>query len=112
MAYEKTVWTVGDKITQEKLNKLEDGIEAAHELKAMPGSQGEPGPKGDKGDPGEAGPQGPKGDPGEQGPAGADAAVTPAAAVSNLAADADAAAIVTGINELLASLRAAGFLAE
>ena len=38
--------------------------------------------------------------------------LTPAAAVADLAADADAAAIVTAVNELLANLRTAGFLAE
>lgn len=156
MAYEKKVWEINQKITAEALNNMEDGIEAAHDLRATPGPQGEvgpqgekgetgpqgpkgdqgeagpvgaQGPKGDKGDTGAqgpqgepgskgetgavgpAGPKGDKGDPGEQGPAGTDATITPGAAVADIVDGTNAAAVASTVNELLASLRAAGFLA-
>lgn len=49
MAYTPTQWNDGDKITTEKMNKLEQGVKNE-----------------------QIGPAGPKGDPGETGPAGAD----------------------------------------
>lgn len=61
MAYTPTQWNDGDKITAEKMNKLEQGVKNE-----------QIGPAGPKGDPGETGPAGPKGDPGETGLAGAD----------------------------------------
>ena len=69
MAYTKTKWVNDSKpaINAANLNKIEEGIAAAHAIVA------EPGPKGDKGDPGVAGdpgPKGDKGDPGVQGPPG------------------------------------------
>ena len=54
------------------------------------------------------GPAGPAGPEGPQGPAGE---VIPAAAVADLAATAELADVITTVNALLASLRAAGLLA-
>lgn len=70
------------------------------------GAKGDKGDKGEKGDAGERGPQGPAG------PAGQDATITPAAAVEDLAPEADAATIATRVNTLLANLRTAGLLAS
>lgn len=82
------------------------------------GAQGPQGIQGEKGEQGDTGATGPKGEQGEQGPqgpagpAGQDATITPAAAVENLAPDADAATIVSRVNTLLANLRTAGLLAS
>ena len=99
MAYEKQTW-VNDEtvISAERMNHMEEGIEAA--------TNGTVGP---------AGPQGEKGDTGPQGPAGKDAVLTPATteaigAVKMAAAVADASGeTVTKeeYNGLLSSLRAA-----
>ena len=126
MAYTPTTWTDGDIITADKLNKLEQGVQ-----NEQVGPQGPQGPKGDTGATGAQGPQGetgpqgpagPKGDTGEtgpQGPAGPSytlpAATTEAlGGVKMAAAVADAAAAPTQgeFNALLASLRAAGILAQ
>lgn len=61
MAYTPTQWNTGDKITAEKMNKLEQGVQ-----NEQVGPQGPAGPKG------ETGPAGPTGKTGAQGPAGAD----------------------------------------
>ena len=61
MAYTPTQWNNGDKITAEKMNKLEQGVQ-----NEQVGPQGPAGPKG------ETGPAGPTGKTGAQGPAGAD----------------------------------------
>jgi len=105
MAYVKNTWRDGDIITAEKLNHLEDGVE-----EGRTGSQGPAGPKGDKGDPGAAGPagpagaQGPKGDKGDPG-----AGLTGVAAVlTSVAPDAQLAAAVTKINEIVGILNARG----
>lgn len=105
MAYVKNTWRDGDIITAEKLNHLEDGVE-----EGGTGSQGPAGPKGDKGDPGAAGPagpagaQGPKGDKGDPG-----AGLTGVAAVlTSVAPDAQLAAAVTKINEIVGILNARG----
>lgn len=98
MTYAKNAWRNGDLITAEKLNHMEEGI-----LNAA-NTPGPKGPQGPKGDPGEQGPKGEKGEP------GLNAAVTPAAAVADLADGADTTAIQTTVNALLASLRAAGLL--
>ena len=102
MAYEKQTW-VNDEtvISAERMNQMEEGIEAA--------TNGTVGP---------AGPQGEKGDTGPQGPAGKDAVLTPATteaigAVKMAAAVADASGeTVTKeeYNGLLSSLRAAGIV--
>lgn len=105
MAYVKNTWRDGDIITAEKLNRLEDGVEESGTA-----SQGPAGPKGDKGDPGAAGPagpagaQGPKGDKGDPG-----AGLTGVAAVlTSVAPDAQLAAAVTKINEIVGILNARG----
>lgn len=67
MAYTPTQWNNGDKITAEKMNKLEQGVQNEQVWPQ--------GPAGPKGETGPQGPAGPKGDPGEtgaQGQAGAD----------------------------------------
>ena len=72
MAYSKTTWNTGDKITKEKLNNMESGIANALEKPAADGTEGQilarnadgtlvyvnkpaNGEKGDKGDTGAAG---------------------------------------------------------
>lgn len=64
MAYTPTQWNNGDKITAEKMNKLEKGVQ-----NEQVGPQGPAGPKGETG---AQGPAGPKGETGAQGKAGAD----------------------------------------
>ena len=80
--YIPTSWSIGDKITAEKLNKIEEGIEVAN-TNAIGGEvdlsayatknyvdseidkiELTPGPQGPKGEQGPEGPQGPKGDDG------------------------------------------------
>ena len=74
MSYEPTVWSEGDFITADKLNKMEQGIK--NEQVGPQGPKGEQGPAGPKGETGERGPAGPqgtagaKGEKGDQGPAG------------------------------------------
>ena len=66
MAYSKTTWNTGDKITKEKLNNIESGIANALEKPAADGTlvyvnkpaDGAKGAKGDKGDTGAAGAKG------------------------------------------------------
>lgn len=101
MAYEKQTWIDGEKITKEKLNHIEDGIENI-ELT--------PGPKGDKGDAGAQGIQGPKGDKGDTGPKGADAVINKLAKIDALATGAEVAAVVTTLNSLIADLKTKGFM--
>ena len=64
MAYTPTQWNNGDKITAEKMNKLEQGVQ-----NEQVGPQGPAGPKGETGP---QGPSGPTGKTGAQGKAGAD----------------------------------------
>ena len=95
--YNLTTWTTGDKITQSKMNKIEDAIYTVNnkvenvelpevnltsyatkqyvddEISTIELTPGPKGDKGDKGDTGEQGIQGPKGDKGDtgiQGPKG------------------------------------------
>ena len=93
MAYTPTTWNNGDLITAEKLNKLEQGVK--NEQVGPQGPKGDPGAKGDKGDPGEA-------------------YTLPAAKTNALGGVKQAAAVPTKeeFNALLASLRAAGILAN
>lgn len=65
-----------------------------------------------KGEQGVQGAQGPQDIQGAAGPAGQDATITPAAAVEDLAPEADAATIAARVNTLLANLRTAGLLAS
>lgn len=92
MAYTPTSWANGDVITADRLNKLEQGV---HNEQV--------GPKGD------TGATGAKGDPGTN---GKDAVIIPGVAVADVAEGADAAALRTSLNSLLASLRTAGLLAK
>lgn len=90
-------------------------IKGEQGVQGVQGPQGIRGEKGEKGDTGATGPKGEQGEQGPQGPAGpagADATITPAAAVENLAPEADAATIATRVNTLLANLRTAGLLAS
>ena len=99
MAYTPTTWNNGDLITAEKLNKLEQGVK--NEQVGPQGPKGDPGAKGDKGDPGEA-------------------YTRPAAKTNALGGEKQAAAVPDAaaaptkeeFNALLASLRAAGILAN
>lgn len=78
------------------------------------GPQGPEGPQGPKGDAGEQGPAGAKGDPGEQGPQGPQGPAGPSkqgVAVPDVSGS-EAADAITTINALLASLRAAGLIAD
>lgn len=93
--YTPTDWKDGDVITSERLNKLEQGVQNEQ--------------VGPKGDTGLTGPAGEKGDAGAN---GKDAVITPGSAVADAAEGADAAALRTTVNALLASLRKAGLLAE
>ena len=85
----------------------------------LKGEKGDTGAQGPAGEQGETGPQGPKGDTGAQGPAG-ETYILPAATTSALGgvkmgaavADATAAPTQEEFNTLLASLRAAGVIAE
>ena len=104
MAYEKHTWQNDEIISAERLNAIENGI-AEIELT--------PGPQGATGERGPAGPTGPKGDRGEtgpQGPKGADAVINKLNKVDALASGADAATIVTAFNNLIADLKAKGFM--
>ena len=67
MAYTPTQWNDGDKITAEKTNKLEQGVQ-----NEQVGPQGPAGPKGEIGPQGPAGPKGDPGETGAQGQTGAD----------------------------------------
>lgn len=91
MAYTPHVWVDGELITAEKMNDLEAGA----------GQAAQPGPKGD---PGAAGAQGPKGDKGDPGAGLAGSA----AVLASLAADADASAMASKINEMIGIMIARG----
>lgn len=78
------------------------------------GPQGPKGDKGAKGDTGEQGPAGAKGDPGEQGPQGPQGPAGPSkqgVAVPDVSGS-EASDAITTLNALLASLRAAGLIAD
>lgn len=98
MAYEKQTWANGEKITEEKLNHIEEGI---YNIELIPG------PKGEKGDPGTPGLKGEKGDPG---PKGADAVINKLNKVDALATDAEVAVVVAAFNNLIADLKTKGFM--
>lgn len=89
MAYTPTNWKNGDVITADRLNKLEQGVQNE-----------------------QVGPQGETGASGTNGKDGKDAVITPGTAVTDVAEGADAAALRTNLNNLLASLRTAGLLAK
>ena len=134
MAYSKHTWAQGEVITKEKLNNIENGIANIELTPGPKGEKGEAGPQGPqgeqglqglqgpKGEKGEAGPQGPqgeqglqglqgpKGEKGEAGEKGADAVINKLNKVDALAGEADAATIVTAFNNLIADLKAKGFM--
>lgn len=91
-AYEKQTWVEGETITKEKLDHIEDGI-ASIELT-----------------PGPTGPKGEKGDPGPAGPKGADATINKLNKVDALDGGAEVATVVTAFNNLIADLKAKGFM--
>lgn len=120
MAYTPTTWENGDIITADRLNKLEQGVQneqvgtagvngkSAYEIARANGFTGTESEwltnlKGEKGDTGAVG---------ANGKDGKDAAITPGTAVADVAEGADAAALRTSLNSLLASLRTAGLLAK
>ena len=106
MAYQKHTWQNDEIISAERLNAIENGIA---EIELTPGPQG---PAGAKGATGAQGPQGPQGPKGETGPKGADAVINKLNKVDALAGGADAATIVTAFNNLIADLKAKGYMNE
>lgn len=90
---------------------LQQGPAGPQGPKGDPGPQGTEGPQGPKGDTGEQGPAGAKGDPGEQGPQGPAGPSKQGVAVPDVSGS-EAADAITTINALLASLRAAGLIAD
>lgn len=90
---------------------LQQGPAGPQGPKGDPGTQGPEGPQGPKGDTGEQGPAGAKGDPGEQGPQGPAGPSKQGVAVPDVSGS-EAADAITTINALLASLRAAGLIAD
>ena len=103
MAYTKHNWQNGETITDELLNNMESGIEEANTRAMTPGPQGETGPQGPQGKKGETGPQGPQGDPGV-------GLTGEAVAVTDVETSADAAAIATKLNEVIAALKTRGVI--
>lgn len=88
-AYEKHTWTDDEVITKEKLNHIEEGISNI-ELT--------PGPKGDKGDPGQK---------------GADAVIKKLNKIDALTTEsATTQQIATIVNNLIADLKAKGYMNE
>ena len=96
MAYQKHTWQDGELITHERLNAIENGIA---EIELTSGPQGATGPKGDTG---AQGPQGPK---------GADAVINKLNKVDPLTVEsATTQQIATTVNNLIADLKAKGFM--
>lgn len=90
-AYEKQTWVDGETITKAKLDHIEEGIA---NIELTPG------------------PVGPKGERGETGPAGADAVINKLNKVDALDGGAEVAVVVTAFNNLIADLKAKGFMNE
>lgn len=103
MAYEPTVWKTGDKITEEKMNKLEQGVK--NEQVGPQGPQGDPGPQGEQGPQGERGPAGADGAPGV-GLTGSAVAVEAIATPES----ADAPTVAAKVNEVIEQLKARGVI--
>ena len=92
-AYEKQTWVDGETITKAKLDHIEEGIA---NIELTPGPKGEPGTPGEKGDPG---------------PKGADAVINKLNKVDALTADsATTQQIATAFNNLIADLKAKGYM--
>lgn len=100
-SYGKHIWTDDEVITKEKLNHIEEGIAGIELI---------PGPKGDKGETGAQGPKGDKGDPGQK---GADAVIKKLSKIDALTAEsATTQQIATAFNNLIADLKAKGYMNE
>lgn len=118
MSYEPTVWSEGDFITADKLNKMEQGIK--NEQVGPQGPKGDQGPAGPKGETGERGPAGPQGTAGakgekdDQGPAGpqgaAGAGLTGTATKITTLSTETTADLKNKINEVITALIARGVL--
>ena len=91
-AYEKQTWVDGETITKAKLDHIEEGIA---NIELTPGPKGEPGTPGEKGDPG---------------PKGADAVINKLNKVDALDDGAEVAVVVTAFNNLIADLKAKGYM--
>ncbi|MDB1947619.1 collagen-like protein [Clostridium tertium] len=94
-SYEKHTWTDDEVITKEKLNHIEEGIS---NIELTPGAKGDPGEKGEKGDPGQK---------------GADAVIKKLNKIDALTAEsATTQDIATVVNNLIADLKAKGYMNE
>lgn len=111
MSYQKQTWNNEDIITKEKMDHIEDGIA---NIELTPGPKGDKGEKGDTGATGPAGAKGEKGDAGAQGPAGpkgADAIINKLNKIDALTVEsATAQQIATAFNNLIADLKAKGYM--
>ena len=107
--YEKQIWVDGETISKEKLDHIEEGIAS---IELTPGPTGPKGERGETGPTGATGPKGDKGDPGPAGPKGADATINKLNKVDALDSGAEVAAVVTAFNNLIADLKAKGFMNE
>lgn len=105
--YEKQIWVDGEIISKEKLDHIEEGIAS---IELTPGPTGPKGERGETGPTGATGPKGDKGDPGPAGPKGADATINKLNKVDALDSGAEVAAVVTAFNNLIADLKAKGFM--
>lgn len=103
MEYVRNTWKNGDIISAEKLNHLEAGVSDG----GVPGAPGPSGPQGPKGEKGAAGAAGAKGDKGDKGDPGT-GLTGEAAVLSDLAANADAAAVSAKVSEIITLLNARG----
>ncbi len=94
-SYEKHTWTDDEVITKEKLNHIEEGIS---NIELTPGPKGDPGEKGEKGDPGQN---------------GADAVINKLNKIDALTVEsATTQQIATTVNNLIADLKAKGYMNE
>lgn len=111
MAYQKHTWQNDEVISAERLNAIENGIAEIELTPGPKGEKGEAGPQGPQGEAGPAGPQGPQGEQGPQGPQGADAVINKLDKVDALTAEsASTQDIATAFNNLIADLKAKGFM--
>ena len=105
MAYSRQTWVDDEIITKEKMNHIEDGIA---NIELTPGPKGD---KGEKGDTGATGPAGAKGEKGDAGPKGADAIINKLNKIDALTVEsATAQQIATAFNNLIADLKAKGYM--
>lgn len=88
------------------------GSTGAKGEKGDTGLQGEKGDQGLKGDTGEKGIKGDKGEKGDKGDKGADAVINKLNKMDSLGEDAELETIITSFNNLIADLKAKGFMNE